>query len=230
LYRRFRIGDLADLVMLDTRSTRDAQVTAGTMGRLMDPSRTMLGAAQEQWLFDRLRASQADGLPWRLLGQQVLFSPVTPAGPPMSADMWDGYPAARARVIDFLEAERISDVAILTGDLHSAWALDVPRNPWASPGSPEARSMAVEVVTPAITSAPLFTNAEIRARAPLLRAFAPHLRYLEGDSNGYILLDVTRERLQADIYFVAPVQERSDRERLGASFVCERGAHRLAPA
>lgn len=230
LYRSFRLGDVTDLIVLDTRGLRDRQPPAtAAAGELNDPRRTLLGARQEAWLFERLRASKRNGARWRLLGQQILFSTVDPAGP-LTTDMWDGYPAARARVLDFLTREQMSDVAILTGDLHSAWALDVPLNPWAAAGSPPTRSIAVELVTPAISSPPLFTDATLKARAPLLRSGAPHLRYLEGDSNGYILLDLTPERLQADVYLVPTVMERSDRERRDAAFICERGSARLTPA
>lgn len=230
LYRSFRIGEMADLIVLDTRGLRDRQVATASAGELNDPSRTLLGAAQEAWLFDQLRASAAAATPWRLLGQQVLFSNLAPTGTPLSTDMWDGYPAARARVLDFLAREPVANVAVLTGDLHSSWALDVPRNPWAAPASPAAQSLAVELVTPAISSPPLFADASLRDRAPLLRKVAPHLRYLEGDSHGYILLDLTRERLQAEFYFVPTVMERTDRERRAATFVCENGSSRLTPA
>ena len=229
LYRSFRVGNLVDLTMLDTRSLRDRQVTPATAASITDPGRSLLGATQEAWLFDRLRASTREGTEWRLLGQQVLFAPLTPAGPPLNPDMWDGYPAARARVLDFLAKERIADVAILSGDLHSSWANDLPASPWAPAGTPESRSLAVEILTPAISSPPLFTDATLRARAPLLRQFAPHVKYLDGDGNGYVLLDVTRERLQAEFFFVSTVKDRVDRESRAAGFVCERGSSRLVP-
>jgi len=230
LYRSFRAGNLADLVMLDTRSLRDRQATGATASDFGNPQRSMLGAAQEAWLFEQLRASRRDGTEWRLIGQQVLFAPLTPQGPPLSSDMWDGYPAARARVLDFLGQEQIADVAILSGDLHSAWANDLPSNPWAPAGSPATRSLAVEILTPAISSPPLFTDATLRARAPLLRQSAPHVRHLDGDGNGYVVLDITRERLQADFYVVSTVKDRVDKESRAASFVCERGSSRLTPA
>ena len=58
LYRSFRFGDLADLVMLDTRGLRDQQAIGTDAKMLADPSRSLLGAAQEAWFFDQLRASQ----------------------------------------------------------------------------------------------------------------------------------------------------------------------------
>jgi alkaline phosphatase D len=229
LYRSFRAGDLADLIMLDTRSLRDRQVTQATAGALGDQARTLLGTPQEAWLFDRLRTSERRGARWRLLGQQVLFAPLTPVGPPLSADLWDGYPAARARVTGFLASERIADVAILTGDLHSSWAIDVSANPWAPAGSAAGRSLAVELVTPAVSSPPLFADATLKQRAPLLRQFAPHVRYLDGDGNGYVVLDITRERLLAEWTFTPTVRERTAQESTAARLVCERGSARWSP-
>jgi alkaline phosphatase D len=229
LYRSFRAGDLADIVMLDTRGLRDRQLTNRNDPRLKDTRRSLLGAKQEAWLFEQLRESKARGAGWRVIGQQILFSPVSASGP-FSLDMWDGYPAARRRVIDFLAGERVGDVAILTGDLHSSWALDVPLDPWAGAAAPAARSLAVELVTPAISSPPLYTDPALRARGPTLPALAPHLKFIDGDSNGYILLDVTRDRVQSDWYYVPTVTMRTEEERLGARVICERGSSRLTRA
>jgi alkaline phosphatase D len=229
LYRSFRAGDMADIVMLDTRGLRDRQLPSRDDRRLNDSRRTLLGATQEAWLFDQLRTSKARGAPWRMIGQQVLFSAVTASGP-FSLDMWDGYPAARRRVLDFLSREQVTDVAILAGDLHSSWALEVSRDPWAGAASPAAKPLAIELVTPAISSAPLYSDPTLRARGPMLPKLAPHLKYLDGDRNGYLLLDLSRERLQAEWYFVPTVTMPTDREVKGASFVCERGSSRLVRA
>jgi alkaline phosphatase D len=230
LYRTFRFGGLADLVMLDTRSGRDRQAAPADIARLADPARSLLGGAQEAWLFDQLRSSSAAGTAWRLLGQQVMFGPVTPPGLPVqNPDAWDGYPMARQRVADVLAAEGLRDVAILTGDIHSSWAMDVPREAWRGyDGRTGAGSLAVEIITPAVSSPPLFAIEGIREQAPFLRLAMPHIKYLEGDSRGYVLLDVTPRRLTADWHFVETVTERSALERRGATFVCERGSSRLA--
>ena len=232
LYRSFRFGTLVDLVMLDTRGLRDQQAPPTDLVALADPARTLLGAPQEAWLFDQLRSSQRAGTGWRVLGQQVMFSRASqPGRPVLLSDTWEGYQAARDRVFDCLVSDRIRDVAILSGDLHSSWAMDVPRNPWDGYQRATGEgSLAVELLTPAISSPPLFTDATLRERAPLLRALLPHLKFLEGDSRGYVLLDITRARMQAEWYFVPTVLERSAAETRAAAFVCERGSSRLASA
>lgn len=230
LYRSFRFGSLVDLIMLDARALRDRHAAAAAA--LSDPKRSILGAAQEAWLIEQLRSSQQAGTVWKAIGQQVLFSRAAPPGwPVLNTDSWDGYQAARDRVLDYLESGRVRDVAILSGDLHSSWALDVPRDPWRQykPGTGEG-SLAVELLAPAISSPPFFANREVRDRAPLLRTFLPHLKFLDGDSRGYVVTDITTDRLEATWYFVPTVTQRSAVDARAASFVCERGSSRLVSA
>jgi alkaline phosphatase D len=147
------------------------------------------------------------------------------------SDLWDGYQAARARVLDYVAAERIRDLVILSGDLHSSWAFDVARDPWTGyAGGTGAGSFAVECVAPAVSSAPLFAEAGVRERAPQLRALLPTLKYLDGENRGYVVLDVTAAAVRADWHFVPDVRVRSEAESLGAAFVCERGSSHLTPA
>jgi alkaline phosphatase D len=144
-------------------------------------------------------------------------------------DIWDGYQAARLRVLDFLAAEKVRDVAILAGDVHSSWAFDVPRHPWdgytARTGD---GSLAVELIAPAVSSPPLFADPVIRENAPKLRFMLPHLKYLEGEHRGYVIVDITARQLQADWYHVPGVLERSAAETKAMTMVCERGSSRLA--
>ena len=232
LYRSFRFGRLADLLMLDTRSFRDRQVPGRDAAALADPARTLMGATQEDWFFKGLQRSQREGEGWRLVGQQTMFSPISPPGvPPQNTDVWDGYPAARARVFDALEKNRLSNVVILTGDIHSSWAFDVPRSPLKTyTASTGAGSLAVEIVTPAISSPPLFATASMRESTALLQLVAPHLKFVEGEHRGYVLLDVTKNRLLSEWYHVPSVETRSAEEFRFAAYACEAGSARLQKA
>jgi alkaline phosphatase D len=233
LYRTFRFGGLADLVMLDARSLRDQQVAVDDLTAIADPRRTMLGAAQEAWLADQLRESQRGETPWRLVGQQVMFTRMTPAGQKVrNADSWDGYQGARERVLDVLQQHRIRDVVILTGDVHSSWAMDVPRSGWNGYSARTGEgSLAVEVTTPAISSPPIFAaDGQGRERAAALRVMLPHLKFMEGESRGYLLLDLTRERAHVDYFFVPTVERRMDAEAHVAALVTARGSSHLVEA
>ena len=86
----------------------------------------------------------------------------------------------------------------------------------------------MELVTPAVSSPPFFAGAGMREASALLRLAAPHLKYLEGDSRGYVVMDIDRNAIKADWYFVPTVDRRGDEETHAASFVCERGSSRLA--
>jgi alkaline phosphatase D len=228
LYRSFRFGTLADLIMLDTRGLRDQQCAMDDLAALSDPNRSLLGGPQEAWFFDQLRSSQQAGTGWRIIGQQILFSRVSPPGRPvLNADVWDGYQAARDRVFDFLAADRIRDVAVLSGDLHSSWALDVARDPWNGYQRTGEGSLAVELLAPAISSPPLFDTPALRERASLLPAVLPHLKFLDGENRGYILLDITPQQLRGEWYFVPTVLQRSANETKAAAFVCEKGSAHL---
>ena len=121
LYRTFRFGGLADLVMIDTRGLRDKQLFNADGDALADPKRTLMGDLQEAWLFEQLRASQRANTPWTLLGQQVVFSPISLPGTRITnPDAWDGYPAQRTRVLDVLEREKLRSLVVMTGSTSSA--------------------------------------------------------------------------------------------------------------
>ena len=81
-WRSVPVGDLAELVLLDTRRERDRQ--PGDVGALPrdDPRRTMLGAEQRAWTAERL----ADvGRPWTILHTGVVMSELALRLPPIAA-------------------------------------------------------------------------------------------------------------------------------------------------
>ena len=105
VYRSFRFGELADLVMLDTRLVgRDEQRSRGDVLEIEAPERSLLGLAQEHWLHGELWESKRSRQRWQILGQQVMFAPQTePGNPANNPDTWEGYRAARERVFDMIE-------------------------------------------------------------------------------------------------------------------------------
>jgi alkaline phosphatase D len=234
LYRTFHFGNLADLVMIDTRGLRDRQVAANNFAAITDPKRTLMGAPQEAWLFDQIRASKRADTPWTLLGQQIMFARVTLPGTPVeNPDAWDGYQAQRDRVFDFLDRENVRNLVILTGDAHSSWGFDVPRSPWSGYRAATGEgSLAVELVTPAISSPTpaMFAPGDGRDVAAAIRVALPHLKFVDGIHRGFTIVDLTPTLMKADWYFVPDVRVRSDQEIHGASVVSERGSAHLQPA
>jgi alkaline phosphatase D len=119
---------------------------------------------------------------------------------------------------------------VLTGDVHSSWAMDVPRSPWSSYDARTGEgSLAVEFSTPAISSPPPFTDGQGRERAAALKVMLPHLKFMDGEHRGYVLLDVTPQRVQTDYVVVPTVAERTSAESAAASLVTERGSAHAVP-
>ena len=234
LYRTIRFGGLVDLVMIDTRGLRDRQVGSADMRGLNDPNRTLMGAPQEAWLFDQLRASRRANTPWTLLGQQVIFSSITlPGTRATNTDVWDGYLAQRTRVLDVIERENIRNLVVLSGDAHSSWGFDVARNPWSGyrPATGEG-SLAVELVTPAISSPTptMFAGQEGEQAAAAVKVALPHLKYLDGVRHGFVIVDLTPMHMTASWIFSPDVRVHSSAEVNGGTLVSERGSCHLVVA
>ena len=105
IYRSFHFGDVASLLMVETRLTgrtealdysKDLTAKDGPDGepvldldafraRLNDPERDLMGPEQRDWLTRELAASKAAGRPWQVLGNQVVTARV--AGPDVSRTM-----------------------------------------------------------------------------------------------------------------------------------------------
>jgi alkaline phosphatase D len=233
IHRSFALGDLADLVMLDTRiAGRDEQVNREEVLAVEDPRRSLLGAGQEGWLEGELVESVRAGTRWQILGQQVMFAPQTPAGTAAgNPDSWDGYRVARSRVFDMFERHGVSNPVVFTGDVHSSWGFDLPRGVSGAYDPATGRgSLGVEIVCPAVSSPSPFVGPEAQARLANVIKTRPHLRFVDGASRGYVVVDVTRDRLQADWWLLKSVKERNTEQHFAKGLVCEAGSRHLTDA
>jgi alkaline phosphatase D len=215
IWRNFQFGDLVNLIMLDTRLWgRVEQVTGATaqVDRRLE-GRALLGQDQEMWLAEQLTES---GTQWSLLGQQIMMGQLKLLGRPLeegggtvvNMDQWDGYTDARDRVYALMERDDVDNVVVLTGDIHTSWAIDItpdPNNPDAYDPMTGAGALAVEFVTPAVTSPGL--AAVTPALVNLLESNNPHIHFAEVTLRGYVILDVTAEKTQADWYLLPTIEE-----------------------
>jgi len=233
LYRSFAVGDLADLVMLDTRVIgRDAQVDRADVLDVEDPRRSLLGAGQEGWLEGELAESRRAGVRWQVLGQQVMFAPQTAAGQTAgNADSWDGYRVSRSRVLDMVERHKVENLVVLTGDVHSSWAYDLPRGISDAYDPATGRgSLGVEIVCPAVSSPVPFTRENAAERLAAITTARSHLKFMDGLSRGYVVLELTRARLQADWWHIDSVKTRHAEQHFAKGLVCEAGSRHLTNA
>jgi alkaline phosphatase D len=149
----------------------------------LDANRSLLGAAQEAWLYDGFARSSAR---WNVIAGDVLMAqwrwPGEPGEAAFSTDDWNGYPAARTRLLNRLREGRVSNPVTLAGDMHSFWANELKLD-FDDPSSP---TIATEFVCTSITAIP-----------PPYEAFVPqlpqnpHVRFFESRMRGYasVVLD-----------------------------------------
>ncbi|MFI8346020.1 alkaline phosphatase D family protein [Streptomyces sp. NPDC085596] len=220
-YRRLRFGKLADLSLLDLRSFRSQQANTAS-GSVDDPDRTLTGRAQLDWLKAGLKASDTK---WRLVGNSVMISPfavgalsaellrplakllgLPQEGIGINTDQWDGYTDDRRELLAHLKANAIGNTVFLTGDIHMAWANDVPYDAGTYPLSASA---ATEFVVTSLTSDNLDDIVKVpegsvsAVAAPVIQAANRHVHWVDTDRHGYGVLDITAERAQMDYYVVS---------------------------
>lgn len=229
-WRSLAAGDLAEVILLDSRlHGRDEQ--AGMPGTLpLDaPERTILGADQRAWAFERI----ADvARPWSLVANGVVVNQIV-LRPPLAAffarllphdyaaydgeilrdDQWDGYRADRDRLADALRRRQAAGGAavLLSGDVHSSWA-------FAGPCDASGTPVAVEVVTPSVSSAPLG-----RTRWPIVWRLLDaavrrleHVRFVDVTNRGFVIVDVTPQRVVAGWHWVDPYDPRDEPQVVAA--------------
>jgi alkaline phosphatase D len=240
IYRRVRLGRLAELSMLDLRSYRSKQASGTAVD---DPSRTITGDAQMAWLTSGLATSTAQ---WKLVGNPVMISRLDVATLPawllgplaallgipsngfaINVDQWDGYNADREELVNFLRAHNTRDVLFLTGDIHTSWANELTTR------STVDNPTAAEFVVPSVTSDNVNDFLHVPPGivgplgAALIRAANPHVKWAELDGHGYGVLDVRPDRCQMDWYHLVDRTRQSSGVRAVASWSVGTGSARI---
>jgi alkaline phosphatase D len=202
--RRFRIGDLVDLHVLDTRRFRtptpcanDVVIGERCQGAYSSGAE-MLGRNQEQRLFRGMARSNAR---WTVLAQQVpildLVRRAQMGKDVRKLDSWDGYVQPRQRLLDFLAASGPANVVILSGDVHSAWAGYLKQDFTDHLSAP----LATEFVAPSLTSRGVL---ESNLDRPAIYGANPHVTYFD-QRRGYLECQVDRRRWSSVFRFVDDV-------------------------
>lgn len=198
-YRRATFGDLLDLHVLDTRSYRSDQPCDDgfktVCDGVRDPQASVLGEAQERWLFANLDQRRAR---WNALAQQVMMMPLDRRTDDKleeirNMDSWGAYDAPRERLLRHLKGK---NAVVLTGDEHQTFAGELRMN------SGEGEAAAVELVTTSISSGG--DGADTRAGADRILARNPYLKFT-GDRRGYTLCDVTPQSWESAFKIVRSV-------------------------
>ena len=128
-------------------------------------------------------------------------------------DGWNGYPAARERLLRSLAQREPRNPVIIGGDLHAFIAADIRLKP-DDGASPIVTS---ELVTTSITSQ--------GPAQSVLDSFrlAPDVAYAEGAHRGYLRVDLTAREMRTDLVAMDTVLTPDSAARVLHSFVVEDG-------
>ncbi|MEM8697372.1 MAG: alkaline phosphatase D family protein [Pseudomonadota bacterium] len=199
-------------------------------GPWSDEARTILGAEQEAWMAAQMAASTASGTRWQVLAQQVvmgrthfplplaqqiaqsdnelvrqragLFAAATQAGLPLNLDAWDGYPAARTRLLRAAQ-EAEANLLVLTGDTHNGWAYDLHQ---------DGANVGIEMAGQSVTS-PGFESflpqVPAEALAGAMIEASPDMRWADTSQRGYLTVTLTPDAAQGEWLFMDTIRARS---------------------
>ena len=196
---RLAHGQLLRFHVLDTRQHRDFQACrapnssgSGSVAPkdcpdLTNAGRSLLGTAQERWLQQGLaQDAHPNGPRWTVLAQQTLFSQRNYRAAPhalYSTDSWDGYPAARQRLLNALVQQPPRNTVFIGGDIHQNYVCRV----LADYQGPESATIASEFCGTSITSRSNTTQDKVDGVARR----NPHVLLANCEHRGYSVVDVT---------------------------------------
>lgn len=202
----------------------DAALKAFREGVWKDPSATMMGSAQESWLAHQMKANPG----WQLVGMgTILGRTVMPKdavdwlrptvsdkkvasyrndiraaaqGMPMWMDRWDGYPAARSRLLTSAQAAD-ADLVMLSGDSHNAWAFGLTED-----GRPAGVEFAGHAVTSNGLEGDMGADPEVVARG--FMAANPEMKWANTSRRGYMMIEVAQKRVTGEWLFLKTIKDR----------------------
>ncbi|WP_139978318.1 alkaline phosphatase D family protein [Nocardioides litoris] len=221
IYRRLRWGRLAQVDLVDGRQYRSVPPCgwgeADACDAASDPEVTMLGFEQERWLYDGLATSRAQ---WDVLASNVMLARLDhdgAAGDRLWHDAWDGFPAARRRLVRAWERAGTRNPVVITGDWHSTFVNDVLQDP----DRPDSPVVATEVVGTSVSS-----NGDRTPYGPYygpMIPFNPHIRFFDGDRRGHVRVTVDRRQMRFDLQMVRTVTTAAAAQYTLASYAVRDG-------
>jgi alkaline phosphatase D len=223
LHTNNRFGNLVQIHMLDSRQYRSPLACLGDeddggpgarCAALFNETRTKLGKQQEEWLSGELVKSAAR---WNVLAQGTPMAHVDldpSEGIAYRRDSWDGYPAARQRLLTSLVNTRVSNPVVIDGDIHAFQVANLN----AKADDVTSPVIASEFTTDSITSSGIS-----QARLDQNRQNNPNVLFSDSRLRGYLLLEFSPQSVRADLMTVESIRNLDAGRNLLASFVVENG-------
>lgn len=231
IYGTFNAGKLANFYVLDDRQYRDNQSCPGS-GRgggtvvrarecpnMFDIKRTLLGHAQEAWLDQAISYSQSQ---WNIIAQQTLigkrnYSPSKKTEEALfSTDGWDGYPAARQRMLASIQSHTPKNPVFVGGDIHQNWVGHV----MADYNMPNSKIIAAEFCGTSITSNGGENDAKFRERF----TNNPHFVFADAENRGYGVVELTPKTMTTTLRAINDVRLEKTEVRNLAVFTVNSGS------
>jgi alkaline phosphatase D len=138
--------DLAPTAPQSTRSLFGAvvpslnqPVSQACLNAINDPNRSMLGTAQYNRFTAAIKASTAT---WKVIINEVPIQELYE----LPYDRWDGYPAERTKLLDFLQAN-VKNTVFLTTDHHGNLVNEVQTNTLQDHGTPTKHYGILDIAT-----------------------------------------------------------------------------------
>ncbi|MBE1609287.1 alkaline phosphatase D family protein [Actinopolymorpha pittospori] len=226
IYRRLRYGSLAEFNVIDTRQYRDDQACGDGQHvpceEAKDPSRTMLGAEQEQWLIDGLGGSTST---WKIVANQsVMAKADRDPGPGdlLPMDNWNGYEPARQRIFDAVAERGVENMVVITGDAHCSMVTDLKVNF----DDPSSATVGAEFLGTSITSGGDGSDLDTRGREWL--AANPNMKFYN-NRRGYVRCSLSPTEWHSDYRVVPYVRTQGAPVQTAGSFVVEAGRPGVQP-
>jgi alkaline phosphatase D len=234
IYGAFNAGKLANFLVLDDRQYRDNQacpksgrggggvVRAEECAELFDPKRTLLGVAQERWLDQALSQTSSQ---WNIIAQQTLigrrnYSPSDKATKALlHSDNWDGYPAARQRMLASIQSHSPSNPVFVGGDIHQNWVGHIK----ADFTNPNSKTIATEFCGTSITSGGGANDDKFKDRL----ANNPHFVFADAEQRGYGLVELTPKRMTSTLRVIDDVRLKQTQVSTLAVFNVESGSNTI---
>jgi alkaline phosphatase D len=227
IYSQLDWGSLARFHVLDCRQYRSWQacprpnrrggsntVEVESCTGIGAPGRSMLGRRQERWLESALGKSRTG---WNVIAQTTAmaqFDQQPGAGRRAWTDAWDGYPAARERLLNTLKSKRVANPVVIGGDVHS-FNVSQLKLDFADPDSPV---IAAEFVGTSLTS-----QAWPQERMNQYLPDNPHILLADSRYRGYTRVELTPRRWTADLRIMETVQRRDAPCSTLATYIVEDG-------
>ncbi len=205
IYRNFMFGSLINFIFLDTR------LVGRNYARGLDnadTNKTMLGKQQFEWFTNQLYNSQnTDTTVWKIVAQQVMFALLLINKKAINPDQWDGYQHEREQVLEFILKNNIKNVVILTGDIHTSWANEIYLDKTKKRKKRDFENIIPEFITPSVTSPSLGKITAFFGKI-FIKSFFRHVNFVQLSKRGFVLLNVNKDFVKADWYFVSTIKKR----------------------